>query len=53
MGNELEVLFPIRRINPNERRIVTGYITRLFVFGKGIIQPTIWEDDEKYCTYAL
>lgn len=31
---EMSEFVPIRRINPNERRIVTGYITRLFVLEK-------------------
>lgn len=35
---------PLRRINPNERRIRDRGYNKHFCFGKGIIQPTFWED---------
>lgn len=43
---EMSEFVPIRRINPNERRIRDRVYNKTFCFGKGIIQPTIWEDDE-------
>ncbi len=36
---------PVRRINPNERRVRDRVYNRHFCYGKGIIQPTVWEDD--------
>lgn len=40
-------LVPVRRINPNERRIRDRIYNKTFCYGKGIIQPTVWEDAEK------
>ncbi len=37
---------PVRRINPNERRIRDRVYNKHFCYGKGIIQPTVWEDDK-------
>lgn len=37
---------PLRRVNPNERRIRDRVYNKHYCFGKGIIQPTVWEDNE-------
>ncbi len=37
---------PLRRINPNERRIRDRVYNKHYCYGKGIIQPTLWEDSE-------
>lgn len=42
---EMSELVPLRRINPNERRIRDKAYCRYFCFGRGVIQPTLWEDD--------
>lgn len=44
---EMSDLVPVRRINPNERRIRDRVYNKTFCYGKGIIQPTVWEDAGK------
>lgn len=44
---EMSELVPVRRINPNERRIRDRVYNKTFCYGKGIIQPTVWEDAGK------
>lgn len=44
---EMSELVPVRRINPNERRIRDRVYNKTFCYGRGIIQPTVWEDAEK------
>lgn len=39
-------LVPLRRINPNERRIRDRVYNKHFCFGRGVIQPTLWEDSD-------
>lgn len=43
---EKSELVPLRRINPNERRIRDRVYNKHYCYGKGIIQPTAWEDSE-------
>lgn len=43
---EMSELVPLRRINPNERRIRDRVYNKYFCFGKGVIQPTLWEDND-------
>jgi len=43
---EMSELIPLRRINPNERRIRDRGYNKHFCFGRGIIQPTFWEDKD-------
>lgn len=44
---EMSELVPVRRINPNERRIRDRVYNKTFCYGRGIIQPTVWEDAGK------
>lgn len=41
---EKSEMVPVRRINPKERRIRDRVYNKHFCYGKGIIQPAIWED---------
>lgn len=41
---EMSEIVPLRRINPNERRIRDRVYNKHFCYGKGVIQPTLWED---------
>ncbi len=43
---EMSKTVPLRRINPNERSIRDRAYNKHFCYGKGIIQPTLWEDKD-------
>lgn len=43
---QMSELVPLRRVNPSERRMRDRRYNKHFCFGKGIIQPTIWEDSD-------
>ncbi|MCI5893526.1 MAG: exo-alpha-sialidase [Clostridiales bacterium] len=43
---EMSEFVPLRRVNPNERRIRDRVYNKHFCFGRGIIQPTFWEDKD-------
>ncbi|MBQ8300510.1 MAG: exo-alpha-sialidase [Clostridia bacterium] len=43
---EMSKTVPVRRINPNERSVRDRAYNKHFCFGKGIIQPTLWEDND-------